>query len=183
LSEDEQRRSPDEAPARVEREAPVGPGFLAILALSLISASVFFPFAWVLGILIAWVSRSWFVVDKVVATLIPILGFLLFMATSVAITTTTGQITGVAPEGSDRFQQLLGVGLATYGLIGAPLSAAIYLGLRLRPRPRRLLFVIGALLAFAVLFALLIVLFQPTGIGDVPVDVQPVSPTPVPKGG
>jgi hypothetical protein len=78
---------------------------------------------WPVGLLLAWASRRWRLVDKLVATVLPVAGLVASLV--------------VLPAGERGFglsaPSSLGSGLAIlhYGtLVGAPLLAALYLGIR-----------------------------------------------------
>ncbi len=72
-----------------------------------------------------------------------------------------GILSEAAPHvGGGVAVRFIGVGLALYGLFGAPFTAAIYLALRMRPRPRRgaaLVPAVAAAMAAIALVALFLV--------------------------
>ena len=177
-----------EALAQEERERlgltpphPAGPDLLAAAAV------VFTALFWPVGVILAWLSPRWSGRDKVVATLLPVLGLLLVLLSSFAAASAysgsvpqpaqvatveaegTPSATSLAPAGAERENQRPGreqvqtqedgtqegiwpvpppsvwaSGLASaaagallvYLWIGAPLTAAAYLGLRLGRRRR-----------------------------------------------
>jgi uncharacterized membrane protein len=122
---------------------------------------------WPVGVLLAWLSPRWITRNKVIATLIPLLGLALtFSLSMIAVTSFTrgpvstrvvvsevatsesGTSTEVPPTSpatgetgpSQLGQGVLAVlagGLSLFGVFGAPFSAALFLALRLRRRSRR----------------------------------------------
>ncbi len=129
------------------------PGPLAIAAVVL--TALFWP----LGLLLAWISGCWRTRHKAIATAIPVLGLLLGLA--VAFPSYTAYLHAPVvvheavvdapapahevPEASYEpaprvgWLEAGGIILAAYAYLGAPLTAAVYLALQLRPRTQGLL--------------------------------------------
>lgn len=137
-------------------------------------AVVLTAICWPIGILLVWLSEFWRTRDKVVATLLPVLGvtLVLISLTPVAFlaraeysssswsqpidhvaTPAAGQPGGSAvpsePSGSttgagDILIPVLGMGLVFGGLFGMPLISAIYLAVQLRRPVTRRLVPAGA---------------------------------------
>ena len=176
--------------AREERErlgigsAPLrqGPGFLEVVAVAM--TAIFWP----VGVILAWLSPRWLTRDKAVATLLPVLGLAVLMATSMAAFASVRTVSGPAqvvvvspmektsnsspdprsqpqpetrpapvPEVSwpARVGAVLVRVLALFGLLGAPLVAAIYLALRMLPNPRRSALLLPVAIGVSLLFAAL----------------------------
>lgn len=82
------RLGPPETLAREERErlgldepqTRRGPGLLEVAAIVLTFLGALTPVIWLLGVLLAWLSPRWLTRDKVVATLMPLLGLLIGMS-------------------------------------------------------------------------------------------------------
>jgi uncharacterized membrane protein len=168
-----------------------GPGLLEIAAIAL---TVFF---WPVGVLLAWLSPRWHSLDKALATLIPVVGFALLLASTLAasVVFTSGPtvvtsveiiderpapgaagsvdaprvqpgpvVTQPVPPPQDpawwrTATAIIGRTMVFFGLIGAPFTSALYLALRMQPRPRRAALLLpaatGVLLAFAFLMIFL----------------------------
>jgi len=170
-----------EALAREERERlglvtppEGGPGLLEVAAIVL---TVLF---WPIGLLLAWLSPHWRALDKTLATAVAVLGLLLIVGTSfVALAAVSGQApvmvqpVATAPVGAppsapapvtpqeNVAQAVAARGLALYGLFGAPLTAAAYLALRLRPRPHRAALLLPVAVLAGVLVAILVLFLLP----------------------
>jgi uncharacterized membrane protein len=174
-----------EALAAEERErlglpkpTSMGPGALEVAAV-LLTALV-----WPIGLLLAWLSDRWTTRDKVIATLIPVIGLAMLFTVSFAafatfttttgprevITSTTNAITGEVQEehqvtpasstgGSNTFLSVLAQAIALYGLFGAPLTSAIFLALRIR-RGSRLTVMVPVIATVLVLSLLIVVLLS-----------------------
>lgn len=117
------------------------------------AAVVFTVAFWPIGVVLSWFSSRWTVGDKAIATLLPVLGLFLGMFLNMAVYTTAAQTVvhnvpvgveqaapGMAPETAppalppDRvrdWRATIGTTLAFYGFLGAPLTSAAYLALRL----------------------------------------------------
>jgi hypothetical protein len=100
-----------------------------------LAAVVFMVLFWPVGVPLSWLSSRWYTRDKVVATIIPIVGFLLFLSLAVQVSTTSGS--GSPPPRPEDLPVLVGAILPLYALWGAPFTAALYLVLRILPRPRK----------------------------------------------
>lgn len=181
--------------AREERErlgvsrppVPSGPSALAVLAV------VFAVLFWPIGLILAWLSDRWRTRDKVIATVPPVLGLVVLL--SVGVIASAGYAAqpavsvqqvppapaaeAVTPSTSSQFawQQLLGAELAAYGLVGAPLTAALYLGLRMGPRPRRPRTVLYWVASFVVVFAFVVSLSVPVTFSGSPTSAVPTTAT------
>lgn len=97
---------------------------------------------WPVGLVLAWANPRWRLIDKLVATLLPLGGLMFSFLVLPAGARGLGLST---PAGMNWLIELGHYG----GLMGAPLVAALYLGVRAR-FPRRLLAVL-LLLALIVL--------------------------------
>jgi uncharacterized membrane protein len=177
-------------PAVPERQ---GPGLLEVAAIVL---TVFF---WPVGILLAWLSPRWHSLDKLVATLIPVVGFVLLIAAGMVATTTftsgptvvtSAQVVdqqpafeSTSPAEAPRVQPgpvvsqpvppsqdpswwrtataIVGRTMVLFGLIGAPFTSALYLALRMQPRPRRAALLLPAAAGVLLAFTFLMVFLSP----------------------
>jgi uncharacterized membrane protein len=185
--EERERLGIPEAPERQ------GPGLLEVAAIVL---TVFF---WPVGILLAWLSPRWHSLDKLVATLIPVVGFALLLASTLAASVvftsgptvvTSAEVVDVrpAPEATGPADApqvqpgpvvsqpvppsqdpswwrtataVIGRTMVLFGLIGAPFTAALYLALRMQPRPRRAALLLPAAAGVMLAFVFLMVFLSP----------------------
>lgn len=172
-----------------------------------IAAIVFTVVFWPLGVLLSWISSRWSPADKAVATMIPVLGLFLGLMMSMVLFTTTGQVqavstavqgeprqsTGSVPqpnrtEGIERnLRAFSGRALAFYGFLGAPLTSAAYLVLRLRRGTRHWASLIPAVVGMLAGVMLIVVFLSPADVSSrgvrtapkstsVPQQIQPVTP-------
>ncbi|MBO9386612.1 MAG: hypothetical protein J7453_09265 [Thermomicrobium sp.] len=86
---------------------------------------------WPIGLLLTWASVRWRLRDKLIATILPLAGLIL----SLVILPAGGR--GIGLSGPSGLAWTVEVGRYA-GLVGAPLLAALYLGIRAR-LPARLL--------------------------------------------
>lgn len=128
-----------------------GPGLLEGAAVVLMALF------WPAGVVLAWLSPRWLARDKVVATLLPVLSLALALVLTIGVATVSGvggvhsgpavEVSSATPGGPPvpvheprasgplpgPLEQVLVVGLVLYLTWGAPITAAAYLALRLRP--------------------------------------------------
>lgn len=164
---------------------PSGPGFLEAVAI------VLTVFVWPVGILLAWLSPRWHIRDKAIATAIPVIGLLLLWTAVVPIQVSTGahpitaqsQVVAVdqQQERSSAAQNspiqqtdnrpwaaVISRLMAVYGVLGAPLTAAAFLALRMRPHPRSVTMLAPALAVILLVCLLLSAWFTPVAMGGGP---------------
>ncbi|MCL5108954.1 MAG: hypothetical protein M1401_08855 [Chloroflexi bacterium] len=147
---------------------------------------------WPLGVVLSWFSSRWSVCDKAIATILPVLGLLLGLtlsaATFIAVergvaqpAPATVERTNPAPESAptapapDRGSNwgVLATALAFYGFLGAPLTTAAYLALRLWRRTRSGRTLAPLLVGTFLTAMLLLVLFLPAQVAPGAVQVVP----------
>ena len=132
-------------------------------------AIVLTAFVWPVGVLLAWLSSRWAARDKAIATALPVVGFLLFVSLSLGVSTSisaqpaVGQPTTAPAPGDGAAARFVSTTLALYGLLGTPLTSAMYLALRRRPHPRRWTVLVPVLGAIVVTFGALVLFLMPGG--------------------
>ncbi len=159
------------AVARRERErlgiqaAPQTPPRLLEIA-AVVATALFWP----VGVVLAWLSPRWLVRDKAVATVIPIVGLLLLFTATAPVSVTVTEIPAGASTAVDAARQsdeaalaLFGMLLVVFGVAGAPLFSAVYLALRMGPRPRHAAIVIPIAIAALLGITVIIALSHPLG--------------------
>lgn len=165
---------------------PSGPVLLEVVAI------VLTVFVWPVGILLAWLSPRWYTRDKAIAIAIPLIGLVLLWTAVVPIQVSTSahpitaqsQVVAVGqqqeqssttPDSQIRQQTdnrpwaaLISRLMALYGVLGAPLTAAAFLALRMRPHPRTVAMLAPALAAILLVCFLLSAWFAPVATGGGP---------------
>jgi hypothetical protein len=116
---------------------PAVPYRLAILE---VAAVVLVALFWPVGVTLLWISSAWSVRDKVVGTLVPLLGVMALFVGALGTGTTGGCAQSIDHAGNvirstcagEPNTHALVLGLIPIVLFGAPLIGAAYLAIRLR---------------------------------------------------